>query len=71
MANINYKDELIAEIYREERMHEAKIVRLINRNGDQRSRHSNIIIEILKGLLKRMVSSGNRLRQGQISRKMT
>jgi len=62
MESFNHKDELMAEIYRNERMHEAKMARLISRKSERKSGRFNLI----KAILKRL---GNRSHQRPISQK--
>lgn len=68
MVGFDYKDEIMAEIYREERMHEAENERLIRQAGAEKQKHSNFFNALLINLGKNLVLMGTRLQNNQMSR---
>jgi len=69
MAGFDYKDEVMAEIYRGERIHEAENERLIRQAaaGIQQKR-SNFFSAALIKLGKNLVHMGTHLQNKQMSR---
>ena len=68
MVGFDYKDEVMAEIYREERMREAENERLIHQARTEKQEHSNFFNALLIKLGKNLVFLGTRLQNNQMSR---
>jgi len=68
MAGFDYKDVLIAEVYREERMYEAEVDRLVRSGGSQNEKHIDLLNAIRNWLGDKLIHLGRRLRQKKISR---
>jgi len=68
MAGFDYKDEVMAEIYREERMHEAENERIIRRANAKKQERFNVFNALFIKLGKILVLMGTRLQNNQMSR---
>jgi hypothetical protein len=68
MAGFDYKDELMAGIYREERMHEAEVVRIIRQAEAQKQKHSNLLVIALNWFGRQLINLGTHLQKNEMSR---
>lgn len=68
MAGFNYKDELMAEIYREERMRKAEVDRLVRSASVQEEKRTNLLNLMRAWLGKRLILLGQHLQNKPMSR---
>lgn len=68
MAGFGYKDELMAEVYREERIREAEVDRLVRLASVEKEDRMNLLDLMLAWLGKRLILFGQRLQHKQMSR---
>ena len=68
MAGVNYKDELMAEIYREERMHEAEVDRLVRHANARKGKRIDLPNILRNWLGKQLILLGSYLQRNEMSR---
>lgn len=65
MSGLNYKDQLMAEIYRQERMREAETERLVRYTVPQGPKRSKLLSTSLNWLGGQFIAWGTRLQEKQ------
>lgn len=67
MAGFDYRDELMAEIYRDERMHEADVNRLVRHADAQKESRLKLFNEMQVWLGERLIYLGVRLQHKKMT----
>ena len=67
MAGLNYKDELVAEIYRKERIHEAEVERLVRQASKQKVIRIQLLNMLRNWLAKQLILLGTHLQEKPMS----